>query len=81
MLLKIVILGRPNVGKSTLFNKLVRKKIAIVDDVSGVTRDNREGILKINGNDFIIFDTAGFDFGSKSFFQQKINRGCRTFES
>ena len=55
----IVIVGRPNVGKSTLFNRLVGKRDAIVDDQPGVTRDRREGNGKIGDINFIAIDTAG----------------------
>ena len=57
----IVIVGRPNVGKSTLFNRLVGKRDAIVDDQPGVTRDRREGNGKIGDINFIAIDTAGLE--------------------
>ena len=53
--------GRPNVGKSTLFNRLVGKRLALVDDRPGVTRDRREGEAKLLGLDFRVIDTAGFE--------------------
>lgn len=61
MLPNIAIIGRPNVGKSTLFNRLVGKKLALVDDRPGVTRDRREGAAHLLGLDFNIIDTAGYE--------------------
>jgi GTPase len=57
----VAIIGRPNVGKSTLFNRLVGKKLALVDDRPGVTRDRREGDAELLGLKFRIVDTAGFE--------------------
>ncbi len=57
----VAIIGRPNVGKSTLFNRLVGKKLALVDDRPGVTRDRREGEAELLGCKFRIVDTAGFE--------------------
>jgi GTP-binding protein len=57
----VAIIGRPNVGKSTLFNRLVGKRLALVDDRPGVTRDRREGDAHLLGLDFRIIDTAGFE--------------------
>jgi GTP-binding protein len=57
----VAIIGRPNVGKSTLFNRLVGKRIALVDDQPGVTRDRREGEANLLGLEFRIFDTAGYE--------------------
>jgi len=61
MLPQVIIIGRPNVGKSTLFNRLVGKKLALVDDQPGVTRDRRWGEAHLLGLDFAIVDTAGWE--------------------
>ncbi len=61
MLPQVIIIGRPNVGKSTLFNRLIGKKLALVDDQPGVTRDRRWGEAYLLGLDFAIVDTAGWE--------------------
>jgi GTP-binding protein len=61
----IAIIGRPNVGKSTLFNRLVGQKLALVDDEPGVTRDRREGEARLGDLEFTVIDTAGLDEGEK----------------
>ena len=61
MLPQVIIIGRPNVGKSTLFNRLVGKKLALVDDQPGVTRDRRFGPANLLGLEFTIVDTAGWE--------------------
>jgi GTPase len=58
---RVAIVGRPNVGKSTLFNRLVGRKLALVDDTPGVTRDRREAVARLFDLDFTIVDTAGFE--------------------
>ena len=58
---KVAIVGRPNVGKSTLFNRLVGKRLALVDDQPGVTRDRREGQARLGDLDFLIIDTPGLE--------------------
>src|SRR5579864_136170 len=59
--LTVAIVGRPNVGKSTLFNRLVGKRVALVHDRPGVTRDRREGAAQIGDLAFTVIDTAGFE--------------------
>ena len=61
----IAVIGRPNVGKSTLFNRLVGQKLALVDDEPGVTRDRREGQARLGDLEFTIIDTAGLDAGTR----------------
>src|SRR5687768_5200666 len=57
----VAIVGRPNINKSTLFNRLVGRKLALVDDRPGVTRDRREGEASLLGLDFRIIDTADYE--------------------
>ena len=61
MAFTIAIIGRPNVGKSTLFNRLAGKRLALVDDTPGLTRDRREGAARLGGLEFRLIDTAGLD--------------------
>lgn len=68
----VAIVGRPNVGKSTLFNRLIERKEAIVDSVAGVTRDRHYGKSEWNGVDFTVIDTGGYDVGSDDVFEQEI---------
>jgi GTP-binding protein len=69
----VAILGRPNVGKSTLFNRLVGQKIAIVDDMPGVTRDRREGAGRLGDLSFRLFDTAGLDDARKGSLEARMS--------
>ncbi len=68
----VAIVGRPNVGKSTLYNRLIGGRDAIVDDFSGVTRDRRYGISEWNGKKFTVVDTGGFVEGSDDVFEAAI---------
>ena len=61
MALTVAIIGRPNVGKSTLFNRLVGQRLALVHDLPGVTRDRREGEGALGDLRFRVIDTAGLD--------------------
>ena len=60
----VAIVGRPNVGKSTFFNRLIQRRDAIVDSVSGVTRDRNYGKSEWNGKEFSVIDTGGYIKGS-----------------
>jgi GTP-binding protein len=68
----VAIVGRPNVGKSTLFNRLLEQRKAIVDDISGVTRDRQYGVTDWNGKTFNVIDTGGFVHGSEDVFEKEI---------
>lgn len=70
----VAIVGRPNVGKSTLFNRLLEQRKAIVDDVSGVTRDRQYGVADWNGKNFNVIDTGGFVAGSDDVFEREIRK-------
>jgi GTPase len=65
MTYSVAIVGRPNVGKSTLFNRLVGKRLALVDDLPGVTRDRREGFARLGDLAFTAIDTAGLEDSAK----------------
>jgi GTP-binding protein len=70
----IAIVGRPNVGKSTLFNRIVKQREAIVDSVSGVTRDRHYGKGDWNGKEFSLIDTGGYVLGSDDIFELEIDK-------
>ena len=70
----VAIVGRPNVGKSTFFNRLIKRREAIVDAVSGVTRDRHYGKSNWNGKDFSVIDTGGYVTGSDDVFEGEIRR-------
>ena len=70
----VAIVGRPNVGKSTFFNRLIQKREAIVDAVSGVTRDRHYGKSDWNGKEFSVIDTGGYVVGSDDIFEQEIDK-------
>ena len=70
----VAIVGRPNVGKSTLFNRLIQRREAIVDSVSGVTRDRNYGKSEWNGKEFSVIDTGGYIRGSDDVFEAEIRK-------
>ncbi|NND31886.1 MAG: ribosome biogenesis GTPase Der [Saprospiraceae bacterium] len=70
----VAIVGRPNVGKSTLYNRLIGEQEAIIDNVSGVTRDRLYGTSDWNGVSFTVIDTGGFVHGSDDIFERAIRR-------
>ncbi|TDS11981.1 GTP-binding protein [Maribacter caenipelagi] len=70
----VAIVGRPNVGKSTFFNRLIQRREAIVDAVSGVTRDRHYGKSDWNGKEFSVIDTGGYVVGSDDVFEKEIDR-------
>ncbi len=72
MSLKVAIVGRPNVGKSTLFNRLVGKKLALVHDLPGVTRDRKEGDAKLKDLHLTIIDTAGYEEATEGKMEQRM---------
>ena len=73
----VAIVGRPNVGKSTLFNRFLEQRKAIVDDISGVTRDRQYGLADWNGKVFNLIDTGGFVPGSDDIFETEIRKQVR----
>ena len=70
----VAIVGRPNVGKSTLFNRLTESRSAIVDEASGVTRDRHYGKVDWNGKEFTLIDTGGYVKGSADIFEEEIRK-------
>ncbi|MGF1558646.1 MAG: ribosome biogenesis GTPase Der [Flavobacteriaceae bacterium] len=70
----VAIVGRPNVGKSTFFNRLIQRREAIVDAVSGVTRDRHYGKSDWNGTEFSVIDTGGYVLGSEDIFEKEIDK-------
>lgn len=70
----VAIVGRPNVGKSTLFNRLLEQRKAIVDDISGVTRDRQYGVSDWNGKTFNVIDTGGFVPDTEDIFETEIRK-------
>jgi GTP-binding protein len=70
----VAIVGRPNVGKSTLFNRFLEERKAIVDDISGVTRDRQYGVTEWNGKTFNVIDTGGFVPDSRDMFETEIRK-------
>ncbi len=70
----VAIVGRPNVGKSTLFNRLIQRREAIVDAVSGITRDRHYGKSDWNGKEFSLIDTGGYVVGSDDVFEAEIDK-------
>jgi GTP-binding protein len=78
MTFTVAILGRPNVGKSTLFNRLVGRKLAIVDDRPGVTRDRREGEARLGRQTFRVIDTAGLDDAKPGTLEARMSAQAET---
>jgi len=70
----VAIIGRPNVGKSTLFNRLIKRREAITDAVSGVTRDRHYGKSDWNGKEFSVIDTGGYAIGTEDVFEEEIDK-------
>ena len=70
----VAIVGRPNVGKSTLFNRMLKQRQAIVEETSGVTRDRHYGKSDWNGKEFTVIDTGGYVVGSDDIFEGEIRK-------
>ncbi|RYZ29704.1 MAG: ribosome biogenesis GTPase Der [Chitinophagaceae bacterium] len=77
MAFTVAIVGRPNVGKSTIFNRLLEQRKAIVEDIPGVTRDRQYGIADWNGKNFYVIDTGGFVPESEDVFEREIRKQVR----
>ncbi len=77
MAFTVAIVGRPNVGKSTIFNRLLEQRKAIVEDIPGVTRDRQYGIADWNGKNFYVIDTGGFVPESEDVFEKEIRKQVR----
>ena len=77
MAFTVAIVGRPNVGKSTIFNRLLEQRKAIVEDIPGVTRDRQYGIAEWNGKSFYVIDTGGFVPESEDLFEKEIRKQVR----
>ena len=81
MSVKIAIVGRPNVGKSTLFNRLIGRKLAIVHDQPGVTRDRKEAKGKLQNLDLMVIDTAGYEYSNEDNLEKRMwNQTQRAIE-
>jgi GTP-binding protein len=74
MIFTITIVGRPNVGKSTLFNRLAGKKLALVDHIPGLTRDRREAMIRVGGHEAMIMDTAGLEDADAGSVQERMRQ-------
>ena len=72
MSVKIAIVGRPNVGKSTLFNRLIGRKLAIVHDQPGVTRDRKEAKGKLQNMALEVIDTAGYEYSKEDSLEKRM---------
>ena len=70
----VAIVGRPNVGKSTLFNRLTQTRQAITDEISGVTRDRHYGKCEWIGREFSVIDTGGYAHGTEDVFEAEIRK-------
>lgn len=76
MLPKIVIIGRPNVGKSTLFNRLANRRLALVADTPGLTRDAKEALVELSGLRFVLVDTGGLETGAPASLAARVRKAA-----